>query len=220
MKKKFSWARAAGLLGLVVAFGLAWTEVATDAVAQSAPLRRASTGYFVGKVADFANGRLTVITDDGLVLKATVSPRTKIALLKPADLQDLEEGVFIAAAGREVDNDSVEALEVRIMEPRLNGIGEGYRAFHGGLEAEVVAHAKVVAVENEASPPTVQVRVRGRDKTIVVPNEAPIMFQLTGDTTALVADAPVMVFTVRSRTGKTDVVRVNIGVDGVVPQIF
>jgi hypothetical protein len=221
MRQKLTWARAAALLALAPVFGLVWTEVATDAAAQSAPFRRASTGYFVGKVAEYANGRLTILTDDGMVLKATVSPRTKIALLKPADLDDLEEGTFIASAGREKDGDNIEALEIRIMEPRLNGVGEGYRPFHGGLDdKQVMTNAKVVGVVPDVTPPALQVRIRGREKTMVVPDEAPIMFQVTGDATALVAGAPVMVFTVRSRTGKTDVVRVNIGLDGVVPQLF
>jgi hypothetical protein len=221
MRKKLTWARAAVVLSLALAFGLAWIEVATDAAAQGAPLRRDSIGYFVGKVADYANGRLTVMTDDGLMLKATVSPRTKIAILKPADFKDLEEGTFITSSGREKDAESIEALELRIMEPRLNGLGEGYRPFHGGRDDnQVMTNAKVVGLALDETPPVVQIRIRGREKKLLVPDEAPIMFQMTGDATALVPGAPVMVFTVRSRSGKTDVVRVNVGLDGVVPQLF
>lgn len=221
MKQKLTWARAAVVLTLALAFALTWIEVATDAAAQSAPLRRASVGYFEGKVAEYANGRLTVETSDGLLLKAIVSPRTKIALLRPADFDDLAEGTFIASAGREKDAENIEALELRIMDPRLNGLGEGYRPFYGGLEDnQVMANAKVVGIALDATPPALQIRIRGREKTLVVREQVPIMFQTTGDASALVPGAPVTIFTVRSRAGKTDVVRVNVGVDGVVPQLF
>jgi len=217
MKTIIHTARALGLLGVLALFSAMPLD---EAGAQSVTLRKSTAGYFVGKIADYANGRLTVHTEEGEILKVTVSSRTKIALLKPADFMDIEEGTYTASAGREMDAENIEAIELRIMEERLRGIGEGYRPFYGsGEEDATMINAKVVTISTTEFPPKILVRFRGKDKNIILPDEVPIMFQSIGDASALVPEAPVSVFTVRSRTtGKIDAVRISIGLDGIQPQ--
>ena len=202
------------LVAFVAVFGLpgAWSA----AKAQSAQLRQSTAGYFMGKIAGYANGRLTVVTDDGSVFRAMIGPATKIELLKPATLKDIDEGNYIASAGHEKDNDTVEAIELRIVNQALPGLGEGYRPFLGidGENATMI-NARVISVTaTDGAPPSVLVRVRGKDKTVILPKDAPITFQSVGDVTALVPDTPVSLLTVRARYGKTEVVRINVALNG------
>ncbi len=206
-------------LGIALLSAGAVSIAACDAVAQSAQLRQPTTAFFVGTIAEYANGRLVVQTGDGQTLQAMINPRSKIALLKPAAFADLQEGTYIASVGKDQDNDTVEAFELRIVEEKLRGVGEGTRPFHGGEDKTSTTNAKIVSVSNDTVPPEIAIRLRGRDMKIVLPKTAPITFMTVGDATALQPGAPVSVFTVRSRTGSTDVVRINIGQGGVVPQL-
>jgi len=190
---------------------------ADEANGQVGALRRDSTGYYLGKIVEYANGRLSVETDEGKIVRANVNPRSRIAVLKPADFSEIEEGTYIASTGRETDADSTEAFELRIVEDKLRGIGEGHRPYHGQEEDATMTNAKVVSV-GQGDPPSILVRYRGKDLTIVVPDKAPVLHQTIGDQSALVVGAPVSLFTVRSKTGHTDVVRVNVGQDGIKPQ--
>lgn len=189
-----------------------------ETIAQSVQLRQPTTAFVTGAVAEYANGRLEVLTDTGQIFHALVNPRTKIALLKPAEFSDLQEGVYIASTGHDKGNDTVEASDVRIVEEKMRGIGEGVRPFHGGADAATTLNAKVVSVSTGEGAPEVNVRLRGRDMKIILANNAPILFQTVGDATALKPRVPVSIFTVRSRTGTTDAIRVNVGLNGVIPQ--
>ena len=165
-----------------------------------------------------ANGRLSVRTDTGQVLHALVNPRTKFALLKPADFTDVQEGVYIASTGHDKGNDTLEATDLRIVDETLRGVGEGIRPFRGGADGASSMNAKVVAVSTSDGAPEINVRVRGRDMKVVLADKAPILFQSVGDATALKPGVPVSLFTVRSRLGTTDAIRINIGLNGVVPK--
>jgi hypothetical protein len=189
-----------------------------DTIAQSVQLRQPTTAFFNGTVSEYANGRLVVETENGQTLRAMVNPRTKVALLKPADLTDLQEGTYIASTGTDRGNDLMEAIDLRIIEEKMRGVGEGFRPFHGGVDAAATLNAKIVSVASGSVPPEINVRLRGRDMKIVVPEGAPILFQTVGDATQLKPGVPVSVFTVRSRNGNTDVVRVNIGQGGYIPR--
>jgi hypothetical protein len=79
-------------------------------------------------------------------------------------------------------------------------------------------NAKIVSVSTDTQPLEINVRLRGRDMKVVMADGAPILFQTVGDATALKPGVPVSVFTVRSRVGTTDVIRINIGQDGYVPK--
>ncbi len=190
---------------------------ADSANGQVGALRHDTAGFFIGKIIEYANGRITVQTDDGKLIHALVSPRSRIAVLKPADFSEIEEGTYIASTGRETDADSTTAYELRIVEDKLRGIGEGHRPYRGSEDDAMMTNAKVVSI-GQGDPPSILVRYRGKDLTIVVPDKAPVLHQTIGDASALVVGAPVSLFTIRSRTGHTDVVRVNVGQDGIKPQ--
>ena len=205
-------------LGFVLLLSGALLMGAGDATPQSAQLRQPTTAFFLGTIADFANGRLTVQTAEGQTLYAIINPRSKIALLKPADFGDLQEGTYIASVGKDQGSDTIEAIELRIVEEKLRGVGEGTRPFHGGGEDKTsTTNAKIVSVSTTVFPPEIAIRLRGRDMKIILPDNAPITFMTIGDASALKPGVPVSVFTVRSRTGSTDVVRINVGQGGVVP---
>lgn len=190
----------------------------SDTIAQSVQLRQPTTAFFNGTVSEYANGRLVVETDTGQILRALVNPRTKVALLKPAEFTDLQEGTYIASTGTDRGNDLMEASDLRIIEEKMRGVGEGFRPFHGGVDSAATMNAKIVTVTTGVVPPEINVRLRGRDMKIVLADGAPILFQTVGDATQLKPGVPVSLFTVRSRTGTTDVVRVNIGQGGYVPK--
>jgi hypothetical protein len=191
----------------------------SDTIAQSAQLRQPTTAFFSGTVKEYANGRLAVETGNGQVLHAMINPRSKIALLKPADFSDLQEGTYIASNGIDKGNDLMEANNLRIIDETMRGVAEGYRPFHGGVDNAVTMNAKIVSISTSVVPAEINVRLRGRDMKIVLADGAPILFQNVGDATALKPGVPVSVFTVRSRTGSTDVVRVDIGQGGYVPRV-
>lgn len=206
---------------LLAAAGLCAITIAadgSDTIAQSAQLRQPTTAFFNGTVAEYANGRLVIETDGGHTLRALVNPRSKIALLRPADFSDLQEGTYFAAMGFDRGNDTMEASDLRIVEEKMRGIGEGFRPFHGGENSAATMNAKIVSVTTTTVPAEINVRLRGRDMKIVLADDAPILFQAVGDATALKPGVPVSVFTVRSRTGSTDVVRINIGLGGYIPK--
>jgi hypothetical protein len=189
-----------------------------ETIAQSVQLRQPTTAFFNGTITEYANGRLVVETESGQTLRAQINPRSKVALLKPADFSDLQEGTYIASMGKDTGNDTMEASDLRIVEEKVRGVGEGFRPFHGGADQAATMNAKIVSVSSGVSPPEINVRLRGRDMKIVLADNAPILFQTIGDATALKPGVPVSVFTVRSRTGTTDVVRINVGVAGYVPR--
>ena len=119
------------LMVAIVTFCASALAGADDARGQVGAMRHDTAGYYIGKITDYANGRLTVQTGDGKTVRAVISPRSRIAVLKPADFSEIEEGTYIASTGRETDADSTEAYELRIVEDKLRGIGEGHRPYHG-----------------------------------------------------------------------------------------
>jgi hypothetical protein len=205
-------------LALVALSAATIAAVGSDTIAQSVQLRQPTTAFFNGTVSEYANGRLVVETDTGQTLRALINPRSKIAILKPADPSDLQEGTYIASTGTDKGNDLMEAKDLRIIEDKMRGVGEGFRPFHGGFNDAATMNAKIVSVSTDTQPLEINVRLRGRDMKVVMADGAPILFQTVGDATALKPGVPVSVFTVRSRVGTTDVIRINIGQDGYVPK--
>ena len=53
----------------------------------------------------------------------------------------------------------------------MRGVGEGFRPFHGGVDQAATMNAKIVSVSAGATPPEINVRLRGRDMKIVYTEE-------------------------------------------------
>lgn len=200
------------LVSLALAFGLCLALMNTAHAAQSG----GGPGPVKGEVVSFDGKTLRVKTAAGETAAVLVPEGTRVSSLTLASFADIEPGDFIASAGTLQPDGTLRAVELRIFPEEMRGRGEGHRPFRGGPDSTMTNATvdSVVGIEER----TLTVKYPGGEKTIVVPEDTPVMRQEVADQSLLTPGAAVSV-TAREEGGQTMAVRISVGKDGLVPPL-
>jgi hypothetical protein len=111
---------------------------------------------------------------------------------------------------------TLKAIDVRIFPAKGRHPPEVHRKFHLGPES-TMTNATVDAFVGGVSGRTFKVKYKGGQQTIVVPAEAMVMRQNPGKTDLLKPGAHISVVGSKGKDGKIGVVRMAVGMKGLVP---
>jgi hypothetical protein len=189
---------------------------AVTAVAHAQQGERGTTVNLRGQITAFKSGLLTIKSLDGETLTMSVPQKARISSLTRVDFAELKKGDFIASAGMRQKDGTLKAIDVRIFPAKGRHPPEVHRKFHLGPES-TMTNATVDAFVGGVSGRTFKVKYKGGQQTIVVPAEAMVMRQNPGKTDLLKPGAHISVVGSKGKDGKIGVVRMAVGMKGLVP---
>ncbi|HGM5805293.1 TPA: hypothetical protein ACKP33_001520 [Serratia marcescens] len=201
--------RIAGLLlsTLLLSSGLAAAAQTPGKVI--APLR--------GTISQVADGNLQLTDRKGETLSVKLNDQTKVLSVSKATLDDIKPDSFIGTAAVPQPDGTLKALEVHVFAASLHGTGEGHSAWES-------ADGKVDTMTNgtvgklvKSNGRTLTVTYGNQQKTVVVPEDVPIVTLDPGDLSLLKPGVHIVLFSAVNDKGERIATRISAGKDGTVP---
>ena len=170
-----------------------------------APATPAPPTRIRGTIASLAGQTLTVNSRDGQKLEVTLADNVTVVTVKKVELASIAAGSYIGTATRTGADGKLNALEVLVFPEAARGSGEGHSPWD--LQPGSTMTNATVA-ELAASPQGRRLTLRYKDgeKTVVVPENVPIVTFKPGDKSLIVPGANVIVFA-QVREGKPTALR-------------
>jgi hypothetical protein len=201
--------------GLTVgAGGIALAQ--TPAPATPAPATPAGpTARLRGTLDSVTATALTMTPRNGGPTTVQLAPTTRVSGITLANINDIKPGSYIGTAAAPQPDGTQKALEVHVFPPSMVGAGEGFRPWdstpnstmtNGTVGNLVVSHGR-----------TMTVKYQGGEKTVVVPEDVPIVSIEPGTPALLTPGAHVIVFASKGADGALTAISVNVGENGLTP---
>ena len=161
------------------------------------------------------DGTVTLTSRSGEKLTAALTGATSVVAIVSIRLEDIKPGSFIGSAAVPQADGTQRALEVHVFPETMRGTGEGHRPFD--LQpGSTMTNGTVGAVTGSVGR-TLTVAYHGGEKTIVVPENAPVVTYEPGTRDLLVAGAHVILMGTQTEDGKITATRIAVGKNGLVP---
>ena len=213
--------RLTGILGIAL--------VASASAAQSADQKIA------GDVVRLEESRLEIKAVDGRTLAVKLADNVRFSGRGPADASQITQGAFVGTTTVTQPDGTLLAREVHIFPESMRGTGEGHRPMDNepgstmtnatvarvGAESarSTMTNATVAQVSGAAGNRTMTLAYKGGEKTVIVPDNVPVVTAEPADRTALVPGAHVIVYAAPQPDGTLMAQRVTVGKNGVVPPL-
>lgn len=203
------------------------TQPATRTPLQNSPSMPAQTSAQASAQAPVPTQRLrgTVQSFDGttLVMKERSGETVRLALadnltvneVVPIEPAQIRAGSFIGTAAMPAADGTLRALEVVVFPEVARGTGEGH--YPWDLQpGSTMTNATVAELAGAPQGRSLKLRYKDGEKTVIVPDNVPIVTFEPGDRALLVPGAKVLV-NAQLREGKPTAVRALVGRNGLVP---
>jgi hypothetical protein len=193
----------AGLAAILTA-PLAWSQDAPP-VRVRGTIERAEGPVFVVK------------SRDGTELKIVLADNAVAVGVVKAALADIKPGSFVGIAAMPQSDGAQRALEVLIFPDAMRGTGEGH--YPWDLQPKsTMTNAGVEQVVTGVNGPTLMVKYKDGEKTIIVPPDAPVVTFAPGDKADLKPGTKIFILAAKKLPdGTLQAARVNYGKDGLTP---
>jgi hypothetical protein len=198
--------------GLLAALALAATFAAPWAWSQDAPPVRVR-----GTIERIEGPIFVVKSRQGTELKIVLTENAVAVGVVKAALADIKPGTFVGIAAMPQADGTQRALEVLIFPEAMRGTGEGH--YPWDLQpSSTMTNANVEQVVTGVSGPTLTVKYKDGEKTIIVPSDAPIVTFAPGDKADLKPGIKIFILGAKKLPdGTLQAARVNYGKDGLTP---
>ena len=194
---------AVGLAAILPA-SMAWSQ-GTPPVRVRGTIERIESPVFLVKSRDGAE--LKIVLADNAVAVGVVK----------AALADIKPGSFVGIAAMPQSDGAQRALEVLIFPDAMRGTGEGH--YPWDLQPKsTMTNASVEQVVTAVNGPTLMVKYKDGEKTIIVPQDAPVVTFAPGDKADLKPGTKIFILAAKKLPdGTLQAARVNYGKDGLTP---
>jgi hypothetical protein len=186
------------------------------AFADSSPL------HLKGEIDDVAGQSFDMTAIDGSKDAVAMTATTRITSLKPAQLSDITQGMFVGTAAMPQADGTLKALEIHIFPENLRGTGEGYRPFpqvaHSTMTNATVTNIVATQTSSSDGGKTLTLTYKDGHQTVVVPAGIPIVLIGPGEASMLQPHAKISVTATKDASGKLTASRILVGL-GVTPPI-
>jgi hypothetical protein len=209
MGAAFRQGRAAAWLAAILA-------VAFTTAADAQQRGRANTVNYRATIVSFAGDSLTVKTVEGETVTLSVPKKARISSLTRADFATLKKGDFIASAGMKQKDGTLKAIDVRIFPATGRHPPDYHRKFRLGPDS-TMTNATVDAIVSGVKGSSFKAKYKGGEQTIVVAPETMVMRQDPAKRDALKPGAHVSIVAAKGKDGALGVVRMAVGVNGLMP---
>ena len=168
-----------------------------------------------GTVKSFDGSTLVVTERGGETVSLVLADNFAVSEVVPIDPAAIRVGSFIGTAATSDAEGNLRALEVLVFPEAARGTGEGHSAWD--LQpGSTMTNATVAELAATPRGRSLKLRYKDGEKTVVVPDDVPIVTIKPGDRSLLVAGAKVLI-TAQSREGKPTALRALAGRDGFAP---
>lgn len=187
-----------------------WVAAAMGtAAAQTPPSRVRAT---IDSVTDTT---LTVTPRNGSKTVITLPPDVRIAGITIAKIDDIKPGSYIGTAAAPQPDGTQKALEVHVFPPSMVGAGEGFRPWDSQPNSTMTNGTVGDLVGSKGR--TLTVKYKGGEKTVIVPDDVPIVSIEPGTRALLTPGAHVIVFASKEADGSLKAITINVGEHGLTP---
>ncbi len=160
---------------------------------------------------------LHLTTRQGDKLDVKLTPQTKVTEVTTGKMSDIKPDSFIGTAAVPQANGTLKALEVHVFAPSLRGSGEGFNPFESpDGKVNTMTNGTVGKLVN-ANGRTLTVKYQNGQKTVVVPDDVPVVLLAPGDRSLLKAGTHIVLFPAKDASGALVANRISAGKDGVIP---
>jgi hypothetical protein len=169
-----------------------------------------------GTVVSFGDDVLKVKSREGAVVDVALSKGWQISSVAKASVSDIKPGDYVGIASLPKEAGGDGALEVLIFPPALKGAGEGSFAWDLKPKSNMT-NATVANAVKGVDGQSVTVTYHGQEKTITVPEGAPVVTLAPATPADLVPGAVVFIPATQEGSGPLTSGRVVVGTKGIVP---
>lgn len=160
---------------------------------------------------------LSLTTRQGEKLDVKLTDQTKVTQVTEGKMSDIQPDSFIGTAAVPQANGTLKALEVHVFAPSLRGSGEGFNPFESADgKINTMTNGTVGKLVN-SNGRTLTVKYQNGEKTVVVPDDVPVVLLAPGDRSLLKPGAHVVLFPMKDAQGALVASHISAGKDGVVP---
>ncbi|MFZ4834613.1 hypothetical protein [Rouxiella sp. Mn2063] len=194
---------------LVSSLTLASGAFAADAVHPISPTR--------GTIDSVTPTSIEVTTRQGQKLDVQLTEQTKVTQVTKGKMSDIQPDSFIGTAAVPQADGTLKALEVHVFAPSLRGSGEGFNPFESADgKINTMTNGTVGKLVN-SNGRTLTVKYQNGEKTVVVPDDVPVVLLAPADRSLLKAGAHIVLFATKDAQGTLTARGIAAGKDGVVP---
>lgn len=162
--------------GALAALTAMWLGAAPPATAQQEQFR------VRGTIESVKGESLVVEARNGEVMGFELTEDTGVFMVRPASLEDVEEGDFVGLTSVEADGKRV-ALEAHIFAEDLRGVGEGHYAWDLVQEPNMMTNATIAEIDKVGAQRELEVTYREGEgdeattgsQTIYLPPDVPVV---------------------------------------------
>ncbi len=168
-----------------------------------------------GTVKSLDAGTLVLVERSGETLTLVLADNFSVNEVVPIELAAIQSGSYIGTAALPGADGTLRALEVLVFPEAARGTGEGHSAWD--LQpGSTMTNATVAELAATPQGRSLKLRYKDGEKTVIVPDNVPVVTFKPGDRSLLVPGAKVLV-TAQLRDGKPTALRALAGRDGFVP---
>lgn len=148
-------------------------------------------------------------------MQVNLTKDTQVRGVTLAQIADIKPGSYIGSAAVPQADGTLKALEVHVFPPELAGTGDGHRAFDLGKDSTMTNGSVGDLVTSNGR--TMTVNYKGGQKTIVIPDDVPIVNLVPGDRSLLKPGVKIIVQAQPAADGSLNALSISAGKDGVTP---
>lgn len=167
---------------------------------------------------DAVNGNtLKITTRQGDKLDVGLTDSTKVNSVTQAKISDIRPDSFIGTAAVLQADGTLKALEVHVFAPALRGSGEGFNPFESANgQVNTMTNGTVGKLVN-SNGRMMTVKVKDQEKTVMVPDDVPVVLITPADKSVLKPGTNVVLFAMTNDKGQLVARGISAGKDGLTP---
>ncbi|UAY98348.1 hypothetical protein [Dickeya dadantii] len=201
--------RLTGLLFSSLLLCSQWS-FAADAPAKPQPPVR-------GTISAISNTQLQLTDRKGQKIDVKLTDQTRVMSVAQANPDTIKPDSFIGTAAIPQPDGTLKALEVHVFDASLRGAGEGFRPWESADGKSGTMTNGTVGKLVNSNGRTLTVTYNGGQKTVVVPDDVPIVSISPGDRSLLKPGAHIVLFSKLDEQGERVAIAISAGKDGTVP---
>ncbi|TKI06537.1 hypothetical protein [Martelella alba] len=170
-----------------------------------------------GTITQVSGDQLQFTDRQGQTVTATLTDKTGIAAVAKGNISDIKPDSFIGTAAAPQPDGTLKALEVHVFDPSMRGTGEGFRPWQGADGRKGTMTNGTVGTLVHANGRTMTVKYQNGEKTVVVPDDVPIVTLSPGSRALLAPGAHIILFPAPGNAKPMVAARIVAGINGTVP---
>jgi hypothetical protein len=168
-----------------------------------------------GAITALDGNALKVHTNRGEDLLINLTKDTQVRGVTLAQISDIKPGSYVGTAAVPLPDGTLKALEVHVFPPAMAGTGDGHRAFDLAKDSTMTNGSVGDLVTSNGR--TMTVKYKGGEKTVVVPDDVPIVNLVPGDRSLLKPGVKIVMFAQKAADNSLNALSISAGENGITP---